>query len=77
QSLLKKVEGHLFEVSGRTLQTTLSIGVAGVNEQTAKAQEVVDRAHRCADELPGNGLKIYDPADDLRKAASQGNVVAM
>ncbi len=77
QSLLKKVEGHLFEVSGRTLQTTLSIGGAGVNEQTAKAQEVVDRAHRCADELPGNGLKIYDPADDLRKAASQGNVVAM
>jgi len=77
QNLLKKVEGHLFEVSGRTLQTTLSIGVAGVNEQTAKAQEVVDRAHRCADELPGNGLKIYDPADDLRKAASQGNVVAM
>ena len=77
QSLLKKVEGHLFEVSGRTLQTTLSIGVAGVNEQTAKAQEVVDRAHRCADELPGNGLKIYDPADDLRKAASQGNIVAM
>ncbi|MBB6340158.1 diguanylate cyclase (GGDEF)-like protein/PAS domain S-box-containing protein [Pseudomonas fluvialis] len=77
QSLLKKVEGHLFEVSGRTLQTTLSIGVAGVNEKTAKAQEVVDRAHRCADELPGNGLKIYDPADDLRKAASQGNIVAM
>ena len=38
---------------------------------------MVDRAHRCADELPGNGLKIYDPADDLRKAASQGNVVAM
>ncbi len=78
QALLKKVEGHLFDISGRTVQTTLSIGGAGLNEKTAKAQDVIDRAHRCADELSdGNALKIFNPADELAAAASRGNVVAM
>ncbi|MGE8496559.1 MAG: EAL domain-containing protein [Pseudomonas sp.] len=77
-SLLKKVEGHLFDVSGRTVQTTLSIGIAGLNETTPKAQEVVDRAHRCADELnDGNALKVFNPADELAAAANRGNVIAM
>ncbi|WP_339413333.1 EAL domain-containing response regulator [Pseudomonas sp. EA_35y_Pfl2_R5] len=77
-SLLKKVESHLFDVSGRTVQTTLSIGVAGLNERTAKAQEVVDRAHRCADELSdGNAIKVFNPAEELAAAASRGNIVAM
>ncbi|WP_339523242.1 EAL domain-containing response regulator [Pseudomonas sp. EA_35y_Pfl2_R111] len=77
-SLLKKVESHLFDVSGRTVQSTLSIGVAGLNERTAKAQEVVDRAHRCADELSdGNAIKVFNPADELAAAASRGNIVAM
>ena len=76
--LLKKVESHLFDVSGRTAQTTLSIGIAGLNETTAKAQDVVDRAHRCADELgAGNALKVFNPADELAAAANRGNVVAM
>ncbi|TBU87278.1 EAL domain-containing response regulator [Phytopseudomonas dryadis] len=78
ETLLKKVEGHLFDINGRTAQTTLSIGVAGLNETTPKAQEVIDRAQRCADELDeGNTLKLYDPADELAAAASRGNVVAM
>ncbi len=77
-SLLKAVEGHLFEVNGRTVQTTLSIGVAGLDEKTAKGQEVMDRAHRCADELEtGNAIKLYNPADAIAAAASRGNVVAM
>ena len=77
-SLLAKVEGHLFDVSGRTVQTTLSVGIAGLSEKTAKAQEVVDRAHRCADELAdGNAIKLYNPADELAAAASRGSLVAM
>lgn len=77
-SLLKKVEAHLFDVSGRTVQSTLSIGVAGLNETTAKAQDVVDRAHRCADELnDGNAIKLFNPADELAAAANRGNIVAM
>ncbi len=39
---------------------------------------MVDRAHRCADELSdGNALKLFDPADELAAAASRGNIVAM
>ena len=77
-SLLKKVEGHLFEVSGRTVQSTLSVGVAGLNETTTKAQEVVNRAHRCADELSdGNAIKLFNPADELAAAANRGNIAAM
>ncbi|MGX5221041.1 EAL domain-containing response regulator [Pseudomonas segetis] len=76
--LLKKVEGHLFDVNGRTAQTTLSIGVAGLNETTPKAQIVVDRAHRCADEQEqGNNLKLFNPADVIAAAANRGDVVAM
>ena len=76
--LLRKIEGHLFDVGGRTVQTSLSIGVAALDEQTAKARDVIDRAHRCAEELTdGNALKIYDPARELAAAASRGNVLAM
>lgn len=78
QALLRKVDSHLFDVAGRTVQTSLSIGVAGLNETTPRAQEVIDRAHRCADELKdGNALKLYNPADELAAAASRGNIVAM
>lgn len=76
--LLHKVEGHLFEIAGRTVQTTLSIGVAPLDEQTAKARSVIDRAHRCAEELGnGNALRLYDPAVELAAAASRGDVLAM
>ena len=78
KELLKKVEGHLFDVNGRTLQTTLSIGVASLNEKTPRAQDVVDRAHRCADELAsGNAIKLFNPADELAAAANRGSIVAM
>jgi diguanylate cyclase (GGDEF)-like protein/PAS domain S-box-containing protein len=78
KALLKKLETQLFEINGRTLQTTLSIGVAGVNEKTPRGQEVIDRARRSVDELTdGNALKLFDPADELAAAASRGNVVAM
>jgi len=76
--LLRKVEGHLFDIGGRTVQTSLSIGAAALDEQTAKARDVIDRAHRCAEELvDGNALRTYNPADELAAAASRGNVLAM
>lgn len=76
--LLRRVEGHLFEINGRTVQTSLSIGLAALDEQTAKARDVIDRAHRCAEELSdGNALRIYDPAAELAAAANRGNLLAM
>lgn len=76
--LLKKVEGHLFDIGGRTVQITLSIGVAGISEQSTQSQQVVERALRCTEQLSdGNALKLYDPAEELAAAASRGNLVAM
>ncbi|MCQ4346279.1 EAL domain-containing protein [Pseudomonas stutzeri] len=78
RSLLKKAEGHLFDVGGRSVQITLSIGAAGISEQCAQSQLVVERALRCADQLgDGNALKVYDPAEELAAAASRGSLVAM
>ena len=78
KELLHKIEGHLFEVAGRTVQTTLSIGAASLDEQTSTTRSIIDRAHRCAEELTsGNALRIYDPADELAAAASRGDVLAM
>ncbi|TDL97290.1 EAL domain-containing protein [Stutzerimonas stutzeri ATCC 17588 = LMG 11199] len=78
RALLGEVEGHLLDVGGRTVQVTLSIGVAGLDEKTAKAQDAIERAHRCADELSdGNALKIYNPADELAAAANRGDIAAM
>lgn len=78
EALLKKAEAHLFDINGRTAQTTLSIGVAGLNETTPKAGEVIDRAQRCADQIDEPGtLKLFDPSAELAAAASRGSVVAM
>ncbi len=69
---------QLFDINGRTAQTTLTIGVAGLNEKTSKAADVLKRAHDCADQLTqGNALKLHNPADDLAAAASRGDIVAM
>lgn len=79
-NLLKKIEGHLFDIHGRTAQVTLSIGVAGLDEKTTRAQDVIERAHRSADEIAqngGNGLKLYDPADELAAAANRGDTLAI
>ncbi|MFV3412696.1 EAL domain-containing protein [Pseudomonas nitroreducens] len=79
-ALLKKVEGHLFDIHGRTAQVTLSIGTAGLDEKTTRPQDVIERAHRGADEIAqkdGNGLKVFNPADELAAAAYRGDVSAI
>lgn len=77
-ALMKKVETQLFDINGRTAQTSLTIGVAGLNEKTSKATDVLKRAHGCADEATAiNTLKIYNPADEIAAAASRGDVIAM
>src|SRR5699024_7988167 len=77
-NLSKHVDAHLFEIKGRTAHTTLSIGVAILNDKTSKPAKILARAQRCAEQLPqGNALKIHDPADDLAAAANRGDIIAM
>ncbi len=70
EELCKTVENHLFEINGRTVPVTLSIGVAAVTENSPKAPDVLGRAHTASAELKkkdgheqGNGVLIYNPSD--------------
>ena len=77
-NLIQHIDAHLFEIKGRTAHTTLSIGVAILNDKTSKPAKILARAQRCVEQLPhGNALKIHDPAEDLAAAASSGDIVAM
>ncbi len=66
----KAVEDHLFDINGRTVQLTLSIGVAAITENSPKAEELMARAHVASAEVrkleghsEGNGVVVYNPAD--------------
>jgi multidomain signaling protein FimX len=69
EGLCKKVEEHVIDVDGRTLQTTLSIGVALINETTSSAEAVIERSVKALQEVRaanqregiGNGAKLYEP----------------
>ncbi|MGM0766897.1 MAG: EAL domain-containing protein [Pseudomonadota bacterium] len=70
ENLCKAVEDHLFEINGRTVQLTLSIGVAAITENSPKAPDVMGRAHTASADLKkqdghtqGNGVLVYNPAD--------------
>ncbi|MFL1456096.1 EAL domain-containing protein [Marinobacter sp. GN3S48] len=70
EALCKTVEDHLFDINGRTVQLTLSIGVAAITENSPKAPDVLGRAHTASAELrkkqghaQGNGVLVYNPAD--------------
>ena len=69
-ALCKAIENHLFEVSGRTVQITASIGIAPIAENSPKAQDLLGRAHTASSDvrkLPdhedGNGVLVYNPAN--------------
>ncbi|EON93813.1 hypothetical protein MARLIPOL_01875 [Marinobacter lipolyticus SM19] len=70
EELCRTVENHLFDINGRTVPVTLSIGVAAVTENSPKAPDVLGRAHTASAELKkkdgheqGNGVLIYNPTD--------------
>ncbi|NMT65470.1 EAL domain-containing response regulator [Marinobacter orientalis] len=70
ETICRKVEDHLFDINGRTVQLTLSIGVAAITENAPKAPDLMGRAHTASSELKkkagherGNGVLVYNPAD--------------
>ena len=70
ERIRKAVEDHLFDINGRTVQLTVSIGVAAITENSPKAEELMARAHIASAEVrkleghtQGNGVVIYNPAD--------------
>ncbi|MCM0612758.1 EAL domain-containing protein [Marinobacter sediminum] len=70
ERICKAVEDHLFDINGRTVQLTVSIGVAAITENSPKAEELMARAHTASAEVRkqegherGNGVLVYSPAD--------------
>lgn len=76
--LLETVAGKLFEVGTRTVQTTLSIGVAAMTEKNNQPDEVIGHARRSSESnSSGNHVHVHDPVDDLAASANQGDISAM
>ncbi|KXU36143.1 ferrous iron transporter C [Ventosimonas gracilis] len=76
--LLKEVSSRLFDVGGRTVQTSFSIGLVGLAQDSAEAVQVMERARQCASAVAqGNGLKCFDPSEELAARAGSGDIVAL
>ncbi|MDC0661675.1 EAL domain-containing response regulator [Marinobacter sp. SS21] len=70
ERLRKTIEDHLFDIDGRTIQLTVSIGIAAITENAPKAADMLGRGHVASDEVrkldghqDGNGIVVYNPAD--------------
>ncbi len=75
ESLREKVEGHMSDVSGKTFQTTVSIGISIIAENTSTAEEAISRAHQaCISSEDGNTVSVYEPAKI--KLGEEGSVSA-
>jgi len=71
EAIRKKVADHLFEVSGRTVQMTISIGIAPITDNAPKGTDLLGRAHAASDRVremegheEGNGAWVYTPQVD-------------
>lgn len=67
ESICQAIEHHIIDVEGKTIQATVTIGVAVLNETSSSAEEVLDQAFKAAESYRsdhdnhGNGVKLYDP----------------
>lgn len=77
KALQEKVTEIIFDVNDFSIQITISVGVADFDKNSTNPQEVMDRAHRSVESVTSvNSIKVYDPAEELAKAASQGDLLA-
>jgi diguanylate cyclase (GGDEF)-like protein len=60
EDIRAKVEGHLSEVSGKTYQLTVRIGLSLISENAPSTEEVISRAYQAADTIEdGNAVNFY------------------
>lgn len=56
------VENHISEVSGKSFQVTLSIGLSVIADSTPSGEEAVSKAHKAAISIEdGNAVRFYAP----------------
>ncbi len=76
QQLVDTVQELLIDVDKRTVQTTLSIGIAMIGETSPETSELIDRAFDAADKVKlktkgiGNGINLYNPAENATQSDS-------
>lgn len=70
ERLRKMIEDHIFDIDGRTIQLTVSIGIATITENAPKAADMLGRSHTASAEVRkldghenGNGVVVYNPAE--------------
>lgn len=63
ETLRADVEKHMSEVSGKSYQSTISIGLTMIAENTSTVEEAISRAHQASDTSEeGNAWAFYEPA---------------
>ncbi len=75
EKLRQKIESHIVDIDGHTVQLTLSIGAVLINETATNADTAVEHATIAINELReagGNGVKLYEPklSDEEQQSAS-------
>lgn len=64
----------LISVNNRTVQTTVSIGIAMIGETSPNSDEILSRAFNAADKVKiqnqglGNGINLYNPAENATES---------
>jgi diguanylate cyclase (GGDEF)-like protein/PAS domain S-box-containing protein len=62
ETVREKVEGHVSDVSGKSYQTTVTIGLSVIAENTSTVEEAISRAYQAAESVEdGNGIAFYEP----------------
>ena len=71
ESYRKLIEDHLFEVEGKSMQVTLSIGATLVTDNAPEIKDILGRAQTASegvrkqdDHENGNGVSLYRPKQD-------------
>ncbi|RZU46707.1 PAS domain S-box-containing protein/diguanylate cyclase (GGDEF)-like protein [Fluviicoccus keumensis] len=71
EKLCQAVHERLFDIpGGKTIQTSLSIGIAMIGETAPDAPEILSRAVNAAEKVKlltkgvGNGINLYNPAEN-------------
>ncbi len=77
-SLLKRVREHRFEMPGRTIQVTCSMGVGLFGQEPCNLEDVFSKASLACEVAQGEGrgqLHIYDPVADAKLRSARESSV--
>ncbi|WP_410211396.1 EAL domain-containing protein [Aquirhabdus sp.] len=74
QATTEQISKSLISIGNRTIQTTVSIGIAMIGETSPNATELLSRAFNSADKVKlqnhgiGNGINLYNPAENASQS---------